>query len=230
MSNNNSLEHWENRYKSGSWKNNNGYAQTEFWGKLIIDNLPTEIKNKIKEEEMSCADIGCSCGQLTNIFAKEFSTSKVVGYDFSETAIQTAKNLFLNVEFTSQDITEKFDCLILSNILEHYDNAFDMLVKFIEKSNKYVIILCPFLENPLKLVPEHCISIDEKFFVEKINDFTKAYEQIININSSGFWSGSMILCVYSKDQITIKPETEVDKIQKENLAKVKSKGRSKKFS
>ena len=66
-------------------------------------------------------DVGCGSGRAINLMAKTFSTSHFIGYDFSNEAIQNAKNESLklslsNTSFEKQDAAnfnheEQFDLI-----------------------------------------------------------------------------------------------------------------------
>jgi len=79
-------------------------------------------------------DIGCGNGRL----ASELATiaKKVVGIDISQKNIDVANKKFKkpNIKFIAGDVTkysfnEKFDYIVLSNVLEHIDKRVDFLKK-----------------------------------------------------------------------------------------------------
>ena len=96
-------------------------------------------------------DIGCSRGELTTDLAS--MASKVVAYDLSERAIETAKkdnfrnNIYYFVGEAVNDLPkEKFNIVVCSNILEHLSNPVELL-KEINKIAEKVLIRVPNARN-----------------------------------------------------------------------------------
>jgi SAM-dependent methyltransferase len=201
----NTLEHWNERFK-GDWQEKNGCEQTRLWANLIFENLPKEIISKIKLNKLSISDVGCGLGEVCEVASAIFTESPIIGYDFSDIAINTATNKYniANVSFLNSSLRDKSDVIILSNILEHTENPLEALVEFTELSNEYIVILVPYKEDPNNLCPEHCISISEDFFPDEFNGFEKTFDTVIDVRNSNLWAGDMELCVYEKVKPIIK--------------------------
>ena len=195
----NTTEYWNNRYEiNGSWENNGGIEQTSYWSHIIFNNIPICIKTEINTKRLSIMDVGTGLGQTAKMCKDYFKNSRVIGFDFSDIAIQRCRILYQNenVEFTNQEIKDNVDIVILSNIIEHVENPIDMLQYYFFKTNHYCIILSPYKENPTNLISEHVVSIDENILLENIHNGYKIFEKIINVRNSGFWDGDVVLCVY----------------------------------
>lgn len=89
-------------------------------------------------------DIGCGNGALSYDLAKK--VKKVVAIDLSESNIKIAKEKYfsLNIEYkigdaTKFDFKEKFDIIILSNVLEHIENRIEFLTKIKNLAPKILI-------------------------------------------------------------------------------------------
>lgn len=89
-------------------------------------------------------DIGCGNGFLTYDVAKKVRS--VTAIDVNKDNIELAKRNFYkeNIKYiygdaTRFDFAEKFDVIILSNILEHIDNRSDFLSKIKNLANKFLI-------------------------------------------------------------------------------------------
>lgn len=89
-------------------------------------------------------DIGCGNGALSFDIAKK--AKKVTGIDLSKENIKFAKENFYkeNIEYIHGDAiknlpAERFDAVILSNILEHIKNRTDFLSKIKELAPKILI-------------------------------------------------------------------------------------------
>lgn len=94
-------------------------------------------------------DLGCHAGQITAILAEK--AQEVVGIDYDETAISTAKKLHQkpNLTFIHDDVVNylqhnerQFDVLILSHILEHLDNP-EKIVLACKPYVNYIFIELP---------------------------------------------------------------------------------------
>ena len=89
-------------------------------------------------------DIGCGNGFLTYDVAKK--ARSVMAIDLSMDNIELAKRNFNkeNIQYICGDATkfdfgDKFDTIILSNILEHIDDRHDFLSKIQKLANKFLI-------------------------------------------------------------------------------------------
>jgi len=89
-------------------------------------------------------DIGCGNGALTYDVARK--VKRVVGIDLNERNIDIAKSRFAreNLEFIYGDAltslpNEKFDVVILSNVLEHIEKRIEFLVSLSKRAAKFLI-------------------------------------------------------------------------------------------
>ena len=196
----NLISHWNERFcNGGSWEKSNGIRQTIYWAKVILEYLPAYIKKDIKDNKFSIADIGCGLGQMSQLFKKTYKDSRVVGYDFSNVAIDRCIEKYNNIEFFNSNIEENYDVVVLSNIIEHVRNPVEMVSEHMQYTNKYLIVLCPYMENPNKLISEHVISIDEDILTYRIDGFRKVFQKINNVAKSSHWFGNVIFCVYKRE-------------------------------
>jgi len=92
----------------------------------------------------SVLDIGCGNGSLTRDLAKK--AKRVVGIDCNEKYIAQAKknNGAANIEYVLGDVVvydfrEKFDVLVLSNVLEHIEKRKEFLQKIKPIANRFLI-------------------------------------------------------------------------------------------
>jgi len=102
-------------------------------------------------ENDTVLDIGCGNGALTYDVAKK--AKKVVGIDLNEQNITSAKNMFSreNIEYIHGDAltdlpNEKFDVIILSNVLEHIDKRVEFL-NTVKKLAPKFLIMVPMLNR-----------------------------------------------------------------------------------
>ncbi|MCF8296737.1 MAG: class I SAM-dependent methyltransferase [Saprospiraceae bacterium] len=94
-------------------------------------------------------EVGCATGDLLANFPCKVAFSNRTGLDISEKNIKEAKNRYPEINFFSQPFEEfvkhkkeKFDLIILSDILEHVPNDVEML-KIAGENSKYVILNLP---------------------------------------------------------------------------------------
>ena len=110
--------------------------------KFFVDNV---------SENDAVLDIGCGNGALTYDVAKK--AKKVVGIDLNERNIEIARNRFSmeNIEFIHGDALanlpdERFDVIILSNVLEHIDKRVEFLISLKHRVSE-ILIRVPMLNR-----------------------------------------------------------------------------------
>ncbi len=103
--------------------------------KFFVDNV---------SENDSVLDIGCGNGALTYDIAKKAKT--VVGIDLSEKNISIAKKKYSreNIEYIHGNaltdlLDDKFDVIVLSNIIEHIDKRVEFLNSLKDLAPKFLI-------------------------------------------------------------------------------------------
>lgn len=103
--------------------------------KFFVDNV---------SENDIVLDIGCGNGALSYDVAKK--ANKVIGIDFNENNISFAKKKFSrnNIEYICGNAlidipNEKFDVIILSNVLEHIDKRVEFLTSLKKKAPTFLI-------------------------------------------------------------------------------------------
>lgn len=103
--------------------------------KFFVDNV---------SENDTVLDIGCGNGALTYDVARK--AKKVVGIDLNERNIEIARSRFSmeNIEFIHGDALtnlpdERFDVIILSNVLEHIAKRVEFLISVKNRASKFLI-------------------------------------------------------------------------------------------
>jgi len=126
------------------------YNQKEVWEKY--NNNIAEVErakrtiNLIPHDVMSVLDIGCGNGIITNMIKKPF----VVGLDFAKVPLAQVRTHVILASCDKLPIkSEKFDLIVLTEVLEHLDD--ETYVATIEEIRrlkpKYLLITVPFEEN-----------------------------------------------------------------------------------
>lgn len=167
--------------------------------------LGEQFENKTKEriqwileqagDKQHVLDIGCSQGIVSILLAEQGKNVK--GIDIQEEAIDFAKNLvhekyqhvenkvtFECMDFMDYEMNEKFDCIVITEVLEHLNNP----KAFLEKASKLLedngimIISVPFgvMDHP-----DHVSTFYMNNFFELIN----CYLDVYSLNFMGRWLG-----------------------------------------
>ena len=122
-------------------------------------------------------DIGCGSGELSFDLAKK--ASKVVGIDLNEKYLKKAKekNKAENIEYISGDavdynFNERFDIVVLSNVLEHIENRKEFLLKIKGLALK-ILIRVPLLTRDWLPVYKKEIGVEHRLDKTHFIEYTK---------------------------------------------------------
>lgn len=196
----NSEEYWNNRFLN-DWNKYSGEEQTAFFAKITCELLPEWLIKAIRLNKYTICDMGCACGEAVNILA-QFLNTEVCGMDFSEAAIEAAKQNFPAYHFTQGDVANldtdvKFDIIYCSNVLEHFYKPWDMAEKLVAAAKDYLILQIPFREK--LSIDEHFYKFDTDIIPFKIADFTLVNLETINASEipNTLYPDQQILLVYS---------------------------------
>ncbi len=99
--------------------------------------------NYFMTEEQSVLDVGCGAGDTL----AQLKGSRKVGIDISPAMIKIAQNKYPDIEFLEMDaenilLEEKFDVIVLSNVIGYFDNIQDIFtaLKKVCKADTRIII------------------------------------------------------------------------------------------
>ena len=177
---------WENYFRN-YWEQRMGKEQTTVHYKMIIDNLPTEIVETIQDLNLSICDAGCALGQGTGMLAGFFPDNTISGFDFSHNAITRAKQLYPEIDFYEDDFYNlqlRHDVTISSHTLEHFSKPFDILLKLMNMTDRYIVILVP-IEKESSMDEFHEYAFTKEDFIDVIGDFKLVYYLEIKLNQIG---------------------------------------------
>jgi SAM-dependent methyltransferase len=130
----------------------NGYAEYRskynYYYKDIVNYC-----NYFIHEDNSVLEIGCGVGSTIS----QLNGKRKVGIDYSPKMIENAKKQYNNVEFHTMDATsiqlnEKFDVIILSNVIGYFDNVLDVffeLRKVCHEQTRIIISYYNYLWEPV---------------------------------------------------------------------------------
>lgn len=159
------------------------------------------ILEQAKEKD-NVLDIGCSQGIVSILLAE--SGKKVVGLDIQPEAIEFAQNLleekysnvkervsFSCVDFMEYESDSKFDCIVITEVLEHLQNPVNFLKKALGmlEGNGKMIISVPFgvMDHP-----DHVSTFYLSNFYDLLN-------QVFLVNSINFMERWMGAIAYIKE-------------------------------
>ncbi|WP_020004217.1 class I SAM-dependent methyltransferase [Brachyspira innocens] len=137
------------------------------------------IKKHIDFHNKKVCEIGAFDGLLLNIFKK--NGCDVYGYELNDNARLYAKNKYdIDLKPNFLESKEKYDIIMLSHVIEHFKNPFDVLIKIknMIKDNGYLYIEVPNSPNKNQcsydilmryLSTEHIVN----FNIENLKMFVK---------------------------------------------------------
>ncbi len=202
----NSNEYWNKRFTE-DWNEYGGGEQSRYFAKILVESLPVWLKSALNKNGTTVCDWGCAQGDGTDLFSSVFY-KKVLGIDFSSVAIETAKNNYPHSDFLCLDLLNEntlteftSDVMILSNVLEHFYNPFDVLNKIKNHVNDIIIISIPFDE--VDRIDEHLFTFLKSNIPIKIDSkWTLVHNDIINCkeHSPSYWPGKQIVLVYCHER------------------------------
>ena len=122
---------------------------------LEVDRFKIPHLLEVMPENLPChsiAEIGCATGEIIGTFPG-LQVQRRVGFDISPLNIRVAQDRFPSVEFRATDFRstdEKFDLVILSDILEHVPDDLEFL-KTAALMGTVVLINLPLEKNLLNI-------------------------------------------------------------------------------
>lgn len=154
-------------------------------------DITEKVINQINYKGLRVLELGCGIGDTAAQIA-QMGAEYVEACDYSDSAILTAQknhtadNLRFRVA-SIESITEKFDCIILQEVIEHTDDPFETISQLSNhlSDNGHLILTCPSFLNlrgyvwmtlqtlfsvPMSLTDKHFISpFDMKDWAERLN-------------------------------------------------------------
>ena len=197
----NSKEYWNVRFKT-DWIKFSGDKQTIFFAEIMCKQLPDYLVDEIKEKKYSICDMGCAEGDSIPIFNEKFGLN-VSGMDFSEEAIEKAKRKNPNSNFWVGDLTNlpnsiKYDIIICSNVLEHFEEPWSIVSNLTKVCNEYIMIMVPYKEQ--LIIDEHCYIFSEENIPLNIDNFILSYVSTIDGKeyANSMYPDQQVLLIYNR--------------------------------
>ena len=215
----NSSRYWDSRF-SEDWETFEGPRQSRFFARIALEHLPSWLTDAIWRDALSVADWGCAQGDGTDAFAPRVRPGRLVGIDFSATAIEQARARYPNTTFRCEDWLdaaaapgERFDVVLSSNTLEHFHDPASVLDAIAARARRAVVLVLPYREQDR--IDEHFAS----FFPETIrqrlsNGFTLHWSQAIDCRPipGTSWAGEQIVLVWADPAWTAPLELRLDDV------------------
>ncbi len=166
----------------------------------------------------SILDVGCSSGIFPILMAREGKTA--LGIDIDKSAIEKANKIkeqeekeiqekvnFINVSINDLETTNKYDTIILSEILEHVFYPVEILKKVVTllNDNGAIIITVPFGINSY-------FDHKKTYYVYDLFKETNGMLEIINMEFFDEWIG--IKCIKSNSEKQVMPLKYLEKMEK----------------
>ncbi len=196
----NSPAYWVRRFEL-DWAACGGNQQTRSFMELVVQLLPAPVGGTIAAEALEIIDWGCAEGDGVPVLAEAFPASTVVGVDVAEAAIARARVHYPDATFECWDLASsdrRTDVIVTSNVLEHFADPMPVLEDLAARAASYLVILVPFLEDPL--IDEHEVSFDHSSFPLVLPDgkrLTHARTVDLRWRRGSPWPGLQLLAVYS---------------------------------
>lgn len=191
----NSRSWWEG-YFDTQWDANEGRAQTTYFMKCLVDNLPFAEHTFLSSRTVTILDWGCAFGNGVDVLAKTFPRCRVAGMDFAERAVIEARNSFPDYDFRHTEdgeIGDKFDVIITSNCLEHFADPVSTMRQHLRCCRRLYAALVPYREAPLH--PQHVSQFCEESFPRRLDGFKRLATVVFDCQLP-YWPGKQILVIY----------------------------------
>ena len=119
--------------------------------------LSEDILRRYIPDGGSVLDVGCGYGRASRLAAKYADSVTGIDYDVDLIDIATRMTTSKNVEYVHGDVTkdlggQKFGLVLLIHVIEHIDDADEILKTLLDVSNTIVVEVPDFESDPLNLV------------------------------------------------------------------------------
>lgn len=193
----NSQGYWESRFKK-DWDSMGGPQQSRFFAELGLRLLPAWVRLDI-DRCRSLADVGCAEGEGAAFLKERFPALDVTGIDFSQQAVDVARQRHPEVEFVQGDVgalDQRFDIVFCSNVLEHFHEPLQKLESLVKAAKRYVVVLVPGWEYERHY--EHHVTFTLSSFPRSVGHMQCVFAGAVNsgeVNQQ--WAGYQIAVVYA---------------------------------
>jgi ubiquinone/menaquinone biosynthesis C-methylase UbiE len=142
----NSREYWNNRFHTNDWRKRGGNRQSRIQAWHFVETIRLE-----DGFAGSIADVGCAEGDAMEVYSTKWPNARLFGYDFSESAIQNARQRLSDIarfEVAEFEAVPFHDIIICSHVLEHLQDH-DKVIETLARKCQKLFVVVPFEENPI---------------------------------------------------------------------------------
>lgn len=194
----NSQAYWNERFTNGDWGASGGPAQTDFFARVALGEVPEAIVRDIRERRLTVCDWGCGEGEATRLLAEAWGV-EVTGIDTAEAALATARARHPGHEFvySPEGLDRTYDVLFTSNTLEHFQDPWGALERLLPKTRCYAFMLVPFEERAR--IPEHEYTFELERFPPSLGQFDLVGLSVVDCSRlpETRWPGAQALATYA---------------------------------
>ena len=205
----NSNSYWNARFAE-NWEPCQGPAQSRFFARLAIENLPRWLIDQLQRKPMTLCDWGCAQGDGTDVWANYVDSDRITGVDFSAIAVEQAAQRYPAIRFLNQNWLEAqqdelpvFDVVFSSNTLEHFHRPYAVLKTLCSRATKALVLALPYRE--LDRHHEHFYTFLPDNIPTAINGgFKLVWSRVVDCRqiSNTLWGGDQIVLVYANSDWT----------------------------
>ncbi|HIE4032816.1 TPA: glycosyltransferase [Pseudomonas aeruginosa] len=205
----NSDAYWDSRFVE-DWESFQGPAQSRFFARLAIENLPRWLIDQLQRQPLTLCDWGCAQGDGTDVWASYVDSDRITGIDFSSVAVDQALKRYPAIRFLNEDWLAAqpgeqsvFDVVFSSNTLEHFHKPHAVLKSLCSRATKALVLALPYRE--LDRHHEHFYTFLPDNIPTAINGgFKLVWSRVVDCRqiSNTLWGGDQIVLVYANSDWT----------------------------
>ena len=103
----NSEEYWNSRFSKNDWEKNDGRGQTEYFARMLCENLPEWLSQEIIDNNYSICDLGCAEGDSLPVLRSTFEKNPLYGEDFQKLLSKLLLAPILNIFFLKRTFSNQ---------------------------------------------------------------------------------------------------------------------------
>ena len=194
--------------------------RSRFYARIAVDALPERIIQMLEKDAGTLIHYSCSEGSGTAYISARFPALSVTGIDFSEEAVENAKNHYPKFGSELGDVTsdrKEADIVFASNIPERTEDRKATLERLVKSARKAAIVLLPIGDAD----SEDAEQVSQTaFFPQKIEGYDLTYFRIIDCreNPESSQPEKLILLIFVS--ASENAELSIDELYREWLGKL----------
>ncbi|MEN6430193.1 MAG: class I SAM-dependent methyltransferase [Coriobacteriales bacterium] len=189
----NSVDSWNARFASGDWEAGDHRLQTALLaaGFALVDFDFGDVQ--------SVLDYGSALGDSLPVLHMRFPHARLSYFDISSEAMRSTR-LRYGMIANPAGADDVHDVVYCSNVIEHVDDAKDLLTRLLHRSNRWVVIQAPWGErhpdgsrlSPQHPQRDHIRTVDEEMLAEL--NMHPSYRTLIEVPWA--WTGPQAVLVW----------------------------------